>query len=99
MEVMMEILLQRHEILDLGHGLRDLRIVCREGRCWLTQEGDSRDFILRSGHSLAIESAGQVLITASESCRLQIVGANRSASVAGRLPALISKKLCWGSIS
>jgi len=37
----MELLMNGCELLDLGKGLRGMRIECREGRCWLTHAGDS----------------------------------------------------------
>jgi hypothetical protein len=69
----MELLLNERELLNLGENLRGLRIVCREGRCWLTQAGDSRDHILRAGDSFTVSACGQLIITATESCRLMLV--------------------------
>ena len=69
----MELLLNEHELLNLGENLHGLRIVCREGRLWLTQAGDSRDHILRAGDSFTVSASGQLIITATESCRLMLV--------------------------
>ena len=41
------------ELLDLGKGLRGMRVECREGLCWLAHVGDSRDHILGAGEGIA----------------------------------------------
>ncbi len=42
----MELLMKGCEMLDLGKGLREMRIECRQGRCWRPHAGDSCDHIL-----------------------------------------------------
>lgn len=69
----MEILLNKHELLDLGENLADCRIVCLAGCCWLTLSGDSRDYILRSGSSFTVSMNGQLVVTATENSRLMLV--------------------------
>ncbi len=69
----MEICLQKNEILDFGRNLVGGRLVCLAGRCWLTQSGDSRDHILRPGYDFPVEHNGQLIVTATEDCRLIII--------------------------
>ena len=69
----MELLLNKRELLDLGEDLRGVNIACREGRFWLTQAGDSRDHIVRSGDNFTIRAKGKVIITAVEPCRLMLI--------------------------
>ena len=66
----MELLLNNREMLDLGEDLHGVSIVCREGRCWITQAGDSRDHILGVGDRFVVNSSGKLIISATESCRL-----------------------------
>ena len=75
----MELLLKNYEILELGDDPRGLRILCRQGHCWLTQAGDSRDHILHPGDSHRVNGRGRMLLTAGRSCRivLQSDGAKR----------------------
>jgi hypothetical protein len=68
----MELLLNKQELLNLGANLRGIKIVCLEGRCWLTQAGDSRDHILRAGGAFAITANGQLMVTAVDTCRLSL---------------------------
>ena len=68
----MELLLNKREMLDLGENLHGVSIVCREGRCWITQAGDSRDHILCVGDRFVVNSSGQLIITATEPCRLML---------------------------
>ncbi len=69
----MEIILKKHELLDLGPRHRDLTVACQAGSCWLTQAGDSRDYILHAGKSIQIQSSGQVVISAHQDSRLQLL--------------------------
>ena len=77
----MEMLLAKQELLDLGKELQGVKIVCREGCCWITLSDDSRDHILRSGDSLVVRTKGHTIIAATEPSRLMLTDSNR----AGRL--------------
>ena len=68
----MELLLNKMELLDLGENLLGVSIVCREGQCWITQTGDSRDHILGVGDRFMVRSGGQLVITAMEPCRIML---------------------------
>jgi len=68
----MELLLNKRELLDLGENQQGVSIVCREGRCWITQAGDSRDHILGIGDKFVVNSSRQLIITATEPCRLML---------------------------
>lgn len=39
-----------------------VRIVCQEGRLWITREGDSRDILLEGGGSYGVEGGGLVVV-------------------------------------
>ena len=69
----MEILLQQHELLDLGKHLTGGTVICQSGCCWLTLAGDDRDHILRAGDCFRIAQRGQLVITATEHSRLMLV--------------------------
>lgn len=69
----MEIVLVGNELLDLGDNLRGVEVLCRSGRCWLTQAGDGRDHVLPAGGRVRIHSQGRVIVTASDKCRLQLI--------------------------
>lgn len=68
----MELLLQEHELRELGTNLKGMRLACHHGCCWLTQEGDSRDIILRAGQSHTIHGRGTVIVSAPTAARLQL---------------------------
>lgn len=69
----MQLLLEKNELLDLGHELRQVSVHCREGCCWLTVEGDNRDHILTAGHRHTIRQSGRVMVTALAKTRVQLV--------------------------
>lgn len=68
----MEFLLKVNELLDLGESLSGVRIECLDGRCWLTQAGDSRDHILGAGDTFSVRTNGRVILTATQPCRLML---------------------------
>jgi hypothetical protein len=55
--------LDRRQILKLG-GARGVRLTCREGLLWVTQEGLVRDDFLPPGSSVEVQTDGTVLIEA-----------------------------------
>lgn len=85
----MELLLNKRELLDLGDGLLGMSIVCREGRCWITQAGDNRDHILGVGDRFVVNKSGLLIITATESCRLMLKEFGMK-----KQPAWLAKTFC-----
>jgi hypothetical protein len=77
----MEMLLEQREMFDLGEDLQGVKIVCQRGQCWITQSGDDRDHIIKSGGSFSISGKEKVIITAIESCRIVLVESNRSSKL------------------
>ena len=74
----MEVLLKKRELLNLGEELQGVKIICQQGHCWVTQSGDNRDHIMRSGGSFTIRGKGRVIITATESCRIMLAESNKA---------------------
>lgn len=68
----MEILLPEHETMSIDPVPENLRIVCRHGRIWLTQSGDSRDFLLRAGESFSTTRRGQLVLWALSETRIEV---------------------------
>jgi hypothetical protein len=68
----MVLMLENSELLDLGEKLQGVCIECLDGRCWLTQAGDSRDHLLGAGDSFTIRTGGRLIITATKACRLKL---------------------------
>lgn len=68
----MEILLQNRELLAC-HGRRNgLRISCGAGNLWVTQQGDSRDHLLKSGQDFETCLAGDIVVTALAASRVRL---------------------------
>ena len=91
----MEMLLKQRELLDLGTELQGVKIVCQHGQCWITQSGDSRDHILRRGGNFTIRAKGQVIITATESCRIMLVESNKRANLQTHYREIYNKFIRW----
>jgi hypothetical protein len=51
-------------------------IVCEQGMLWLTQSGDYRDYMLRTGDHLTINKKSKVLIEALSEARVSIQSDN-----------------------
>jgi uncharacterized protein with PhoU and TrkA domain len=47
-------------------------VICREGRVWITQKRDWRDYVLERGDVFIITRRGQVLIEALEEATVEI---------------------------
>ena len=91
----MEMILEQRELLDLGETLQGVKIVCQHGQCWITQSGDSRDHILRRGGNFTIRAKGQVIITATESCRIMLVESNKRANLQTHYRETYNKFIRW----
>jgi hypothetical protein len=91
----MEMLLKQRELLDLGEELQGVKIVCQHGQCWITQSGDSRDYILRRGGNFTIRAKGQVIVTATESCRIMLVECNNRANLQTHYREAYNKFIRW----
>ena len=75
-----------------------VRVVCRSGAVWLTQEGREDDVILNAGEKFRIANGGLTLITAlrgSELCIVQprTTGSELMQRVRGLLPGALSRIL------
>jgi hypothetical protein len=75
-EAGMELLLDKKELLNMKEDMTGVRIACRDGRCWITQTGDSRDHVLKPGASYQASTSGQLIIVALEPCRLTFTTPN-----------------------
>lgn len=74
--------MHKGELLTLDINRDGVRIRCRSGKVWVTQEGDSRDYLLGSGQEVELQQRGRVAVTALEES--QCIPEPRS----GRLPTL-----------
>ena len=69
----MELLLEKNELLDLGEKQQEQVLICQAGHCWLTEQGNLHDQLLSAGMRYSIRSRGRIIITATSTCRLQIL--------------------------
>ncbi len=49
------------------------RLICLEGKLWLTSEGDSEDYLLAAGSHIDLSSTHLPVVQAMRSSRLRIV--------------------------
>ena len=68
--------LERLQILKL-RGARGVRLVCKAGSLWITQEGVARDDFLVAGRAQELETDGTVVIEAMMPSSLAIDSRNR----------------------
>ena len=85
----MQLLLSPCELFELGSVRPDVEVRCLSGCCWLTQENDDRDHILRAGSVYRNRSRGSILITALSAARLQVADRQAGISAARRKRELI----------
>jgi hypothetical protein len=63
-------------------GAAGVRIVCRNGTVWVTQEGVLRDDFLRPGETLSLRSRGVTLVQAMGRALISIEAPQRIAAAA-----------------
>lgn len=51
-------------------------VVCEQGILWLTKSNDYKDYMLKAGEQMVIETKSNVLIEALSSARVSIVNPN-----------------------
>jgi ferric-dicitrate binding protein FerR (iron transport regulator) len=56
--------LTRNSFWSVQSRPNEIEVECREGKVWITQEGDDRDVILRAGGQFRIEKRGRVIVQA-----------------------------------
>lgn len=59
---------------------RGLRLLCLDGRLWLTQQGDARDIVLEPGQTARVERDGLTIVQALRDARLQLLADIREAA-------------------
>jgi hypothetical protein len=79
----MELLLKGHDILTIDGDQRGLQLFCGSGRLWVTQQGDSRDYLLGPDQSHTVSCRGRVVIFALSPATLQTRTATRLAPAGG----------------
>jgi hypothetical protein len=78
--------LERTQIMKL-RGAKGVRLTCRRGSLWVTQEGVARDDFLVPGVTLPIETAGTVVVEAMVASALTIDPAGEADHAAFELEA------------
>jgi hypothetical protein len=51
-------------LLRLDGSYRGVSFLCRSGLCWITQEGDSKDYLLQHEQNFTINQDGVVVVQA-----------------------------------
>jgi DUF2917 family protein len=69
-------------------GAAGVRIVCRSGTVWVTQEGVLRDDFLRSSEALTLRSRGVTLVQAEGRTMISIEARPRISAASATLSAL-----------
>jgi Protein of unknown function (DUF2917) len=59
-----EIQLPAKSLLRMDGNYRGVRFLCRSGTCWITQEGDSTDYLLEHKENFTINQDGVVVVQA-----------------------------------
>jgi Protein of unknown function (DUF2917) len=72
-----EVELPAKSLLRIRGDSRGVTVVCRSGLCWLTQEADLRDYVLRKEENFRINRAGLVLVQALADAKIVLTGQKR----------------------
>ncbi len=67
-----EMILTDGDLFKMDGDNRRTSISCLEGRLWVTQQGDSNDYLLLAGQSMMIGRSGSVLIQGQPDARFAL---------------------------
>ena len=59
-----EVQMPRNSFLRVEGDNRGTKIVCRSGSCWITQEGDLKDYLLGSERDFTVLRDGLIVVQA-----------------------------------
>jgi hypothetical protein len=74
----------REELYLRGYN-KGQTITCNAGMVWFTQEGDSKDYILKPGDSVQITGSGRSAVRALQDARISFYAAPKQASLWSRV--------------
>jgi hypothetical protein len=69
----MEVRLKKGELWKSRTNENGLSILCEGGMVWITQEGDPRDIILKTGEGFQIDRRGLVIAQALETAKIAVI--------------------------
>ena len=69
--------LARDTLLSVQNG-PGTRLLVRSGSIWVTQEGESKDSVVRAGQVFMIRKAGRTVISALEAATVSLISAEAS---------------------
>ena len=81
--------------------LRDARgtiLRVTRGSLWITQENDTRDLVLRTGDSLAVERDGLTIVEAQADSTVCVTGRNVDAVLAAQRAVTMPVPTVWGRL-
>jgi hypothetical protein len=70
---MVEAALEVDELFSLKGDQRGGRLAALQGNLWITQQGDSEDFVLRPGERFTITRPGKVVVQAMREARVRYI--------------------------
>jgi len=88
-----EIRLGKKQLLAVTGG-KGQPIVCRKGSIWITQDGDSRDVVLREGESFTLDRPGPAIVQSFEPAAV-CLGAPAKPAGRGRADGLLQRLQAW----
>jgi Protein of unknown function (DUF2917) len=79
-----EVQLATNSLFRIEGDSRGVTILCRSGSCWITQEGDPRDYYLGHEKSFTINQEGLVVVQALADTDIVIASDRRKSHVRKR---------------
>jgi hypothetical protein len=67
-----ELLLKKHQLLNLNEAQPRMAIECKNGVIWVTHSGEGQDYMLRAGKRYVPKTTGSVVIEAIDDARIDI---------------------------
>jgi hypothetical protein len=76
-----DVQMPRNSFLRVEGDSRGTKILCRSGSCWITQEGDLKDYLLESERDFTVHRDGLIVVQALTDTKIAVSSEKEKHSV------------------
>ena len=86
MKATTEVQMPRNSLLRVEGVSRGTKILCRCGLCWITQEGDLKDYLLESERDFTVHRDGLIVVQALTDAEIAVSSEKENTPSVHRAP-------------
>ena len=84
-----DVQMPRNSFLRVEGDSRGTKILCRSGSCWITQEGDLKDYLLESERDFTVHRDGLIVVQALTATEIAVSSEKEKHSVSSPRTSLL----------